>query len=303
VINLEFKQLEAYVKVYEIQNFSKAAEDMFISQPSISAYINSLEKEIQTQLIYRSTKEFMPTKSGRLFYEYAKDMLSLRDKSVFSLKSLSGFTGNIDILASSVPAQYILPEMLGAFHEQYPAITFNLKQADTAEVVNGISLHKSEIGFVGAKIKNPKCMYEDFMSEKLLLIAPYEERFHRISPSDIPQLLCDEYFVMREVGSGTRLEYEEFLKNIGVKVDQLRVSAYLNNTQSIIYSVANGLGLSIVSELAAKYYVRQKMITSIDISPLPVRSFYIVLKKNCAIIPAVDAFVKFAHSYACKYDI
>jgi len=295
---LEIKQLEAYVRVYELRNFSKAAEEMFLSQPSISAYINSLEKELQTQLIYRSTKEFLPTKSGKLFYEYAKEMLSLRDKSISSLKSLSDCNvGHIDILASSVPAQYILPEILGAFHKIYPSVTFNIKQTDTSEVVKGISAHESEVGFVGAKIENLKCIYEDFMSEKLVLIAPYEERFKKISSNNVAALLLEEHFVMRESGSGTRLEYEEYMKSLGVHLDKLKISAYLNNTQSIILAVANGLGLSIVSELAVKHYIRHKMVVPIDTGCFPARHFYIVIKKNCAISAVADAFIKFVLSY------
>lgn len=299
---MEFKQLEIYVKVYELQSFSRAAEEMSLSQPSISTYINSLEKELQTQLIYRSTKEFISTKSGKLFYEHAKDMLALRDKSVFSLTTSSDCSvGTIDILASSVPAQYILPEVLGAFHKQYPNIIFNLEQVDTAEVVKGISAHKSEVGFVGAKIENAKCTYENFMSERLVLIAPNEERFKKNRPQDVPHLLHNEYFVMRERGSGTRLEYEEILRNIGVKPN--KISAYFSNTQSIIHAVANGLGLSVVSELAAKHYIQQKMVIPIDIGPLPERNFYIVLKKKCTVAPAVDVFVKFVRSYFHKDDI
>jgi DNA-binding transcriptional LysR family regulator len=300
---MEFKQLEAYVKVYEMQSFSKASKEMFLSQPSISEYINTLEKEMQTQLIYRSTKEFLPTKSGKIFYEYAKDILTLRDKSIFSLKSFSDSSvGNVTILASSVPAQYILPEMLGEIHKLYPHITFNLEQMDTANVVKGISSHKGEIGVVGAKIDNPKCTYKDFMSERLTLIAPNEDRFRTISQSDIPHLLGNEYFVMREVGSGTRMEYEFFLKKLGVKPDDLKVSAYFDNTQGIIHAVANGLGLSFVSELAAKHYISQKMVIPICFEPVPERNFYIIQRTNNVVTPTVEVVVNFLRSYASKYD-
>ena len=137
---MDFRQLEAYITVYELKNFSKAAEKMFLSQPSVSAYINALEKELQTQLIFRSTKEFQPTKAGMLFYQYARDILSLRDNSLHSIRNITDSnTGNIDILASSVPSQYILPELLGDFHKLYPNVTFNLTQADSMKVIEGIS--------------------------------------------------------------------------------------------------------------------------------------------------------------------
>ena len=302
VSDLELKHLEAYVKVYELRNFSKAAEEMFLSQPSISAYISLLEKELQVQLIYRSTKEFLPTKSGKLFYGYAKEMLSLRDKSISTLKSFSDSSvGSIGALASSVPAQYLLPEILSAFHESYPNIVFNVEQADTAEVIKGIAVQKREIGFVGAKIENPKCIFQDFMTEKLIMIAPYNESFANLKSNDIARLLRDEYFVMREEGSGTRLEYEAYLKNAGINIEDLKISAYFSDTQSIIQAVANGLGLSIVSELAAKQYIRQKMLTPFYIDELPERHFYIVLKKNYTVSATVSTFIQFIHSYKEKH--
>jgi len=189
---------------------------------------------------------------------------------------------------------------MGDFHKLYPNVVFNMEQADTADVVKGISAHHGDIGFVGAKIDNHKCVYEHLMSEKLILIAQYE-RYEKTNSVDIPHLLRNEYFVTRELGSGTRLEYEEILKRIGVKPAELKISACLNNTQSIIRAVGKGLGLSFVSELAAKPFIMQKMITQIDVGDMPERNFYIVLRKNCSATPTTEAFIKFARSYAHMY--
>jgi DNA-binding transcriptional LysR family regulator len=296
---LDFKQLEAYVNVYELKSFSKAAEKMFLSQPSISAYIGALEKELNTQLIYRSTKDFIPTKTGILFYQHTKDMLSLRDNSIQSIKAVSASDlGSIDILASSVPAQYILPKILGEFHKLYPDVLFNLQQQDSLEVVNALSSYQCEVGFVGAKIENANCVYETLLAEKLVMIAPYEDRFLNIKADNVPDLINNEYFVMREAGSGTRLWYEECLQKIGIDPAKLKISALLSNTHSIIDTVANGLGISIVSELAARNYIRQNKIVAIDLPSLPERNFYLVLNKNRVQTPIVNTFIDFVHSYS-----
>lgn len=295
---MEFKQLEAYVNVYELKSFSKAAEEMYLSQPSISAYINALEKELGTQLIFRSTKEFIPTKAGAMFYEYAKDMLSLREKSISSIKNMSGAdVGSIDLMASTVPSQYILPELLGQFHQQYPNIVFHLEQADSAAVVKGISTSRTEVGFVGARMDNPKCVYEEFMSERLIMIAPYDEHYINMQPEQIPHLVRNEYFITRETGSGTRVWYEEFLRRLDVEPEMLKVSAQLSNTQSVILAVAGGLGLSIVSEIAARHYMEQKMITAIDVGFVYERKFYLVTKKNRIQTRTVDTFLQFVLSH------
>jgi DNA-binding transcriptional LysR family regulator len=165
------------------------------------------------------------------------------------------------------------------------------------DVVKGIAMHKGEIGFVGARIDNAKCVFEEFLSEKLILIAPNEPYYQNIKSADIPQLLQSEYFVIREIGSGTRLEYEEYLRKIGVDPLDLKVSVCLNNTHSIIHAVASGLGLSFVSELAARSSIMQKIVIPIEVEGLPARHLYIVLKKDCPAMPTAEEFLKFARSY------
>jgi len=293
---MEIKQLEAYINVYELKSFSKAAKQMHISQPSISAYINALEKSLEAQLIHRKGKEFLPTQTGKLFYEQAKEILSLRDSTLLKMKSIADKkTGNIDILASSVPAQFILPKILANFHKLHPQITFKVNQASSASVIEGLLKHQAEIGFVGSVINNPKCEYENFMTEQLILITPNEARFRH--STNIKNLLQREYFVTRKTGSGTRLEYEEFFKNLGLKPSELKISAHMDDSVSIINAVASGLGLAIVSEIAAQSFLDQKRIIAIEIPKLPKRNFYVVRKKGYPVVPAVDALVDFI----CKH--
>ena len=290
---MEIKQLEAYVKVYELQSFSRAADHMFLSQPSISTYINSLEIELGAQLIIRSTKAFLPTKSGDLFYNYAKEMLALRDKACSSILELtSNSSGCIDILASSVPAQYILPKMLGCFHRQYPNISFNVNQMNSSDVIDGILQHKGEIGFVGAHFDNGKCEYIPLISEQLVLIAPNQSQFWNVKEKDIPKLLQDQPFVARNLGSGTRLEHGSFLSKMGIDWSNLRISARFDNTQGILHAVANGLGLAIVSSIAAEDYISRQLVVQVNFDNPPTRMFYIVQKKDSHQTPAVAALIE-----------
>jgi len=187
--------------------------------------------------------------------------------------------------------------MLGAFHKLYPDMIFHIEQKDTADIVKGIAAYQGEIGFVGAKIENPKCVYTRFMSERLILIAPHEARFECLEIDDVAKLLHSEYFVMRETGSGTRLEYEQYLKALGVKTGKLKVSAYFGNTQSIIHAVASGMGLSIVSEIAAKPYIQHKRVLPIYVDSLPQRHFYMVQKKNGVLSQSVENVVRFVLDY------
>lgn len=294
---MEFKQLEAYVHVYEQQSFSKAAQLLYVSQPSVSSYIHALEKELQTQLIHRSTKEFVPTKTGVLFYEYAKELLALRDTSVSSLRDhFDCSRGSIDILASSVPAQYLLPQVLGQFHAQYQGVTFNVRQADTAAAIQGIAGNQSEIGFVGSKVENHRCLFEKFLSESMLLIAPPCYGSAGTTQEAVIELLKSEHFVSREDGSGTRREYEEYLRSQGVDPSALKISASFDNTQAVMHAVMHGLGLAIVSELAAQHYLEQKLVVSLPLAAPPTRDFYLVLRKNKPISAPVEKLIELVHS-------
>lgn len=301
---MEFKQLEAFVQVVNLNSFSKAADAIFLSQPSVSAYISSLEKELQTQLVFRSTKEVFPTKAGKIFYEYAKNILVLRDKSIFSLKKLSSHTiGESEILASSVPSQYILPELLAEFHKSYPGISFKIMQADSLDVIDGIAKQKCEFGISGTRVDNNKCFSESFMSDKLILIAPNDCKFKDkiMNKEEIIDLIHNEFFVMREQGSGTRILYEKFLKELGINLNNIKTSATFYNTQSILHAVHKGLGISIVSELSAKQYIDQKLITEIYTSDsLPTRDFYFVFKRDFMLSHISEIFIEFIRSYFQK---
>ena len=292
---MDFKQIEAYVKVIELESFSKAAEAVYMSQPSISSYIRALEKELETTLVNRSTKEVLPTLAGKIFYEHGKELLALKYNTVEKLKNLSGdLSGEISILASTVPSQNILPKLIAEFSRQYPNITFDVKQADTREVSDGIAMQKAELGFTGGITGNCKCEFKDFMTEKMVFIAPNKGVFSDTDVYAADKLLYEHRFICREKGSGTRIQYEKYLTEQNVNLNQINTYASFDNTQSIINAVINGLGISIVSELAARDYIRQKMIIPLKLEKeLPERKLYYVIKKNFSRSHLVDLLIDF----------
>ena len=292
---MDFRQIEAYIKVIELGSFSKAAEAIFLSQPSVSTYINSLEKELDTTLVNRSTKEVSPTLAGKIFYENAKELLALKYNAVERIKNLSGnYSGKIDILASTVPSQYILPEMLACFNNVYPDISFNVKQADTLEVSRGIASQKAEIGFSGGIVENDKCEFKEIMTEQMIFIAPHDKEFSDSREYSLEELLYERRFVSREKGSGTRTQYESFFLEQNINLCRINSCASFDNTQSIINAVINGLGISAVSEFAARVFIEKKMVMPIKLrTKLPERKFYYVLKKNFSHSHLIDLFVEF----------
>ena len=147
---MNLKQLEAFVKVAEENSFSKAAKELYLTQPTISAHITSLEKEFNVRLFIRNTKEVNLSDDGKLLYQYAKRMVEIEHEieSVFGQRDLEE-SHCITIAASTIPAQYLLPKILLKFNEKYPNEQFNLIESDSAGVIEMVIAHKVDVGFTG----------------------------------------------------------------------------------------------------------------------------------------------------------
>ena len=279
---MDFKHLEAFIKVVELASFSKAAEALYISQPSVSTYITSLEKELGVLLINRWGKSLQPTAAGSLFLEKAKELLSLKESTFQMLHALShDVRGNIHILASSVPSQFILPPLLARFRKEYPHITFSVSEGDTAQVIKGISTHQGDIGFAGSTLGSQQCVFHPFIREELVFIAPEDGGYFPDKIYTLKELLYIHPFIAREVGSGTRMQYEHFFVEQGISLSKISTGAVMSSTQGILNGVANGLGISMVSRLSLKDPYRQKNILPLRLNvPLPGRDLYMVSNKQ-----------------------
>jgi len=292
---MDFRQIEVFIKVVEMAGFSKAASELHISQPSVSAYIKSLENELGVILINRSTKVLSTTLAGERFLEQAKKMVALMHETKEKIRSLSDdISGEIRILASSVPAQYILPQLLAEFHKKYPRISFTINQVDTSGVVHGIAAHKADIGFAGSMIAEKKCEFVDFINEGLVFIAPNNGYFSESKTYSLEEVLYSNSFISREYGSGTRMQYEKYFLENGIELDKIKTCASMDNTQSILLAVASEFGISIVSELAAVQMIEQKKLMKIKLkNKLPERKIYAVFNKNIIHSHLVKLFMDF----------
>ncbi|MEA4921558.1 MAG: selenium metabolism-associated LysR family transcriptional regulator [Clostridiaceae bacterium] len=291
---MHFKQLEVFVNVVKLKSFSKAAEAVYISQPTVSAHINALEDELDTKLIVRSTKEVYPSKAGRIFYQYALEMLNLRDTAFMEVKSYSTqVKGTLEIAASTVPSQYLLPKAMQSMLEKYPQLLLSIKQYDSVEVVHRIIDMDAEIGITGAIFEKSGCVFEPIAQDRLVIITPNTPEYSALGGKITPEIIKSSKFVSREYGSGTRKESEAFLRGIGIDPQSLKISVQLETTESVIQTVKNNLGIAIVSKYACEDCLTSGSILAFDYeSPALTRSFYVVYRKNRPLSPAAVAFIK-----------
>ena len=293
---MNLKQLEAFVQVAEGKSFSKAAKELFLTQPTISAHIASLERELNARLFVRNTKEVSLSEDGKDLYRYAKQIIDLQKQIEERFETEEeGSRHCITIAASTIPAQYLLPRVLKRFNEKYPDEQIKIMESDSSKVVSQIVDHIVDVGFTGTVLEKKHCRYLPFYNDKLAVITPNTERYRRLkeeSPEGIDWIL-EEHLIMREEGSGTRKEAEEQLKAAGIPAEKLDVIASIGNQETIKKSVRQGMGITILSELAA---VDEEADGELLTFPIPGadagRDINLVYNKNYQLSRSAERFIK-----------
>ncbi|MEG0228116.1 MAG: selenium metabolism-associated LysR family transcriptional regulator [Lachnospiraceae bacterium] len=292
---MNLKQLEAFVQVADGGSFSKAARELYLTQPTISAHISSLEKELNARLFVRNTKEVSLSVDGEKLYDYARQMIELERKieRAFGADQKKE-TQCISIAASTIPAQYLLPKVLARFSERYPKEQFKIMEMDSTKVTEQVVNHTIEIGFTGTVLEKKHCKYIPFYRDELIVIAPNNEKFRQLKNQNATAVwLAKEPLIMREEGSGTRKEAERQLKVSGIDTSSLNVIASIENQETIKQSVSNGMGVAIISKLAtAEETQREKLI----VFNLPAqdrgRDLNVVYNKNFQLSLSAEKFIK-----------
>lgn len=293
---MNLKQLEAFVQVAEGGSFSKAAKELFLTQPTISSHISSLERELNARLFVRNTKEVSLSEDGIKLYKYAKQMLDLqREIEVTFGMDEEGESHAVTIAASTIPAQYLLPEVLTRFSERYPQEQIRIQETDSSKVVMQIVDHRVDIGFTGTVLEKKHCKYIPFYKDELVIITPNTPKYQKLAQGNKEDIswIKKEHVIMREEGSGTRKEAELQLKGAGVKFAGLDIIASIENQETIKKSVRQGMGISVLSKLATADEVANGEILAF---PIPNsdegRDINLVYNKNYQMTRSAERFIK-----------
>ena len=293
---MNLKQLEAFVQVAEGGSFSKAAKELFLTQPTISSHISSLERELNARLFVRNTKEVSLSEDGIKLYKYAKQMLDLqREIEVTFGMDEEGESHAVTIAASTIPAQYLDPEVLTRFSERYPQEQIRIQETDSSKVVMQIVDHRVDIGFTGTVLEKKHCKYIPFYKYELVIITPNTPKYQELAQGNKEDIswIKKEHVIMREEGSGTRKEAELQLKGAGVKFAGLDIIASIENQETIKKSVRQGMGISVLSKLATADEVANGEILAF---PIPNsdegRDINLVYNKNYQMTRSAERFIK-----------
>ena len=294
---MEFKQLEAFVAVVDYGSFSEAARKLYLTQPTISTHIRSLEEELHTRLIIRTTKKLTITPKGYQLYDSAVRMLDIRNNL------FENFTGSkkqiIDLAASTIPSSYLLPELMAGFGRMYPDVYFHSWQTDSAGAISRVLDGSVDLALTGQHTGDDSCIFIPFCQDDMVIATPVNDHYLQLKerPVTFSDFLKDP-IIIRERGSGTKKEIDIFLENAGIEPSSLNVVELMNDLESIKKSIVNGLGISILSARSAVDLKKTKQILLFPLEETAhKRSFYIVYSKNRILKAHVRQFIQYVKNY------
>lgn len=296
---MDLKQLEVFVAVAKYNSFSKAAKELFLTQPTVSAHIQNLEKNLDTVLVNRNNKVITLTKAGEILYEHAIYILNNCKKAVYDIKEYSGkIEGVIDIACSSIPETYILPDFLKNFYNDYPNVKFSISRYDSQDAISEILNERISFGFVGSKINNKQVEYIDLIDDELVLITPFDLIIENEDNYIDLDKLSDLKFIMRKDGSGTQSLLINKLKSHKIPINNLDTIAYVESNESIKEMVKLGLGASFVSYTSVIDYINLRKVRYYKIKNLNFdRKFYFIYSKKKTFTPLEYKFLDGVFDY------
>ncbi|MCK2017884.1 LysR family transcriptional regulator [Peribacillus frigoritolerans] len=258
-----YDALKTFVTLVEVKNFTKTAEILLMSQPSVSLHIKKLEEEFQTKLFLRSPKFLKVTLTGEILYDRAKQMITIYEQTRQDIQEHDrSIKGELKIGASFTIGEYILPSLLIDLQEEYPELELQVIIGNTEEIVQAVRLYKVDIGLIEGQTNEKELSVHPFMQDELFIVSSNN---HELANKDVVEItdLHDQAWVTREVGSGTREYLNHVIRSNGLKIKSiLTISSNQGIKETLI---KNGSGLALLSRSVIERDVQNKIISIIQV--------------------------------------
>ncbi len=289
---MDTRRLEVFCKVFELRSFTKAAEALSLSQPTVSEHIRLLEKSLGETLIDRLGREVLPTPAGHVFYRYAVHIIQTLQESMQALSQFKGrLEGKLVLGASTIPGTYILPRFIGSFKSAHPAIRLTLRIGDTGDVVEGVLDGTLEAGIVGFRWNDRRLISEEIFSDELVLAVHRDHEWATRKEVALSELV-GQPFILREKGSGTRMVLRNIMEEHGLELERLSVVAEMGSTEAVRQGLRAGIGISILSKQAVQEDFQLGHLVHVEIQGIRFfRPMHLTLRKNRQLTPLCLAFL------------
>lgn len=257
-----YDALKTFVTLVEVKNFTKTAEILLMSQPSVSLHIKNLEREFQTTLFLRSPKFLKITPTGEILYERAKQMITIYEQTRQDiLEHHNSIKGELKIGASFTIGEYILPALLFDLQKDYPELELHIVIGNTEEIVQSVRLYQVDIGLIEGQTNEKNLSVHAFMQDELFIVSSNN---HQLSSKDEVTItdLQNQTWITREVGSGTREYLNHVIRSNGLKVKSLLT---ISSNQGIKETLMNGMGLSLLSRSVIERDIQHRNLSIIQL--------------------------------------
>ncbi|MGM0437778.1 MAG: selenium metabolism-associated LysR family transcriptional regulator [Bacillota bacterium] len=277
---MKINTLNMFVKLIDTGSYSKVAEKLNLTQPAVSMQIKFLEERFDTDLIIKENGKLKLTPPGKVVYSEAKNIINSWEKIIYQVEeSKNKSFRKIVIGSSTIPSEYLLPDILAELDSKDINIRSSIKVGDSGEMIELLEKDKVDVIIVGYKPENPKYKVKEVANDELKLIVPKNHKFAKKREVSLKDLK-NEKMLIREVGSGTRKAMLEGLKEGGININELNIKCEMGSTEAILAGVQADLGISFVSKLASSKAHNCSRVQEVDVKDMSFnRKFYLAYHK------------------------
>lgn len=284
---MDFSNLKAFYQVAMSGNFSRAAGELFVSQPALSRQVAALEKELGLQLFTRHGRQVVTTDAGRRLLVYAEKIISLSNeakKEMLEFKDLT--TGELTVGASTTIANYLLPKFLAMYQMKNPGISINLKVGNSTQIEEMTTEGRVDLGLVAGKIETSRLYQEQFAEDELSLVVPSNKSYLKNIDTNLTEQLGHEAFLCRETGSDTQRLLNSLLVQLKIKPKHKLI---LGDTEAIKRGVINNMGIAFLSSYTYEYELQLGLLLPLKKVSIT-RPLLLIYPKGTRLSPAALAF-------------
>ena len=248
---LDIYELNLFLIAAEFENFSKAANQLNLTQPAISMQIRNLEKKLDVSLFMRAGRSLALTEHGKSLIPLAREMVNRAKQIEEEIQSMKGdVVGHLKIGCSTSTGKYILPFLAAQFRQQHPRVQMSIYTHSRDIVLEKLTNSQIQLAVVSTEPISKYVGHRHFFTDYMALVVPVDHPWAERSLIE-PHELCETNFLLRDSGSGTRQTLESFLSQMEIMIDDLNVVMELGNAEAISMAVEAGIGVAFIPRVVA----------------------------------------------------
>jgi DNA-binding transcriptional LysR family regulator len=286
---MDFDQLHTFLEIVRLKSFSKAAQTCYRTQPAISAQVRQLEQELRADLFERFGSKISLTTAGRIFAEYAEQMLDLRRRVQDAIAELdTNPRGELVIAANEATCIYVLPKVFSQYRALFPAVQLQVLRSYGSRVVEAVMENSADFGLTQLPVEEKRLQVVSIYRDEIRMIAPAG---HPLAGRDMvtPREIVDFFLVLPKYGK-TRTRLNEWLEPVE---EDVRISMELDSTEMMKHFVIAGLGVSFMAASNCREEIDAGKLTAIPLAPEPMlRRLGLIYRKDKALSKAALGFIQ-----------